>query len=77
MTIRDWGELATGRRLEVSKQRQAKPLGRLLCYSGIDWSALEWTDTRVDVFAVAFGRDPARLYRWWLTRGGPLPEPTG
>ena len=74
--LRDWTETADGRRIPLTKKIERKAIGRLLCYSQNDWSALEWTDTRVDVYSIAYGPSRAALYRWWATRGGPLPEPS-
>jgi serine/threonine protein kinase len=76
VAVRDWGETASGRRLEKAKGMKLKTLGRLLCFTRNDWSAAEWTDTRVDVYSVVYGRTPAAVYRWWATKAGPLSEPT-
>jgi hypothetical protein len=46
--------------------------GRFLCYRQNGWAAVEWTDSRVDVYSIAYGRDLGRLYRWWLKRPGPV-----
>jgi len=46
--------------------------GRFICYPSSWWGAIEWTDARVDVYAVAYGRDLARLFRWWKSTPGPI-----
>lgn len=46
--------------------------GRFICYQSNWWSAIEWTDARVDVYAIAYARDPGRLLRWWRSKAGPV-----
>jgi serine/threonine protein kinase len=46
--------------------------GRFICYKPSWWAAIEWTDARVDVFSVAYGRDLTRLFKWWLRKPGPI-----
>ena len=46
--------------------------GRFICYRSNWWSAIEWTDARVDVYSVAYGRDIARLFKWWRRQAGPI-----
>ena len=45
--------------------------GRVLCYRGTRWAAMEWTDRDADVYSVAYGRDLIKLRQWWETKGGP------
>ena len=46
--------------------------GRFICYPSSWWGAIEWTDARVDVYAVAYGREIARLFKWWKSKPGPI-----
>ena len=46
--------------------------GRFICFRPSWWSAIEWTDARVDVYSVAYGRDLRRLFRWWKRSAGPI-----
>ena len=46
--------------------------GRFICYQSNWWAAIEWTDARVDVYSVAYGRDIGRLFRWWRRQAGPI-----
>ena len=46
--------------------------GRFICYQSNWWAAIEWTDARVDVYAVAYGPNIARLFRWWQSKPGPI-----
>jgi Protein kinase domain len=69
--VRDWTETSPNRRAQIQPPVAGSAYGRLLCYdSGTGWSAVEWTDNRVEVFSSAFGRSRGALYRWWATRGG-------
>ena len=45
--------------------------GRFICYQSNWWAAIEWTDARVDVYAIAYGRDLDRLFSWWKVNPGP------
>jgi serine/threonine-protein kinase len=72
-SIRDWTIAAPGEREQVVGRPRAPAHGRLLCFSSSNgWSAVEWTDTTVDVLARATGLSPARLYAWWTRHGGPV-----
>jgi hypothetical protein len=69
--VRDWTVGAAGRRQQITADTRGTAFGRVLCYdSGTGWSAIEWTDNRVDVFSTAFGSRRGALYRWWVARGG-------
>jgi serine/threonine-protein kinase len=71
--IRDWRETRPGQRTQLrgATANRPKKNGRLLCYdSGTGWSAIEWTDNRVEIYSIAYGTDRAALYRWWAARGG-------
>jgi serine/threonine protein kinase len=46
--------------------------GAVLCHHDPNRSWIEWTDNRLNVFAIATGRDPFSLYAWWAARGGPV-----
>jgi hypothetical protein len=68
--IRDWTESRPRRPVQIRAGTAGSRYGRLLCYdSGTGWSAIEWTDNRLDVYAAAYGRDSRAIYRWWATRG--------
>ena len=54
-------------------QGEETPKGRFICYRRNGWAAVEWTDSDVDVYSVAYGRDMSRLYDWWTRRAGPVP----
>ncbi len=70
--IRDWAFVTTGNRAQITRAGAGPTLGRLLCYvSSNGWSALEWTDTRVDVLTEAYRTSPTGLYTWWTRHGGP------
>jgi hypothetical protein len=70
--IRDWAFVTTGNRAQITRPGAGPALGRLLCYvSSNGWSALEWTDTRVDVLTEAYRTAPTGLYTWWTRHGGP------
>ncbi len=45
--------------------------GRVMCYRQNGWAAVEWTDSRRDIYSVAYGRDLRRLYGWWREEAGP------
>jgi hypothetical protein len=32
---------------------------------------VEWTDARLGVYAIAYGRETERLVDWWRTSAGP------
>jgi hypothetical protein len=46
--------------------------GRFLCFRQNEWASIEWTDTTVDVYSIAYGRDLIRLRRWWESRARPI-----
>jgi serine/threonine protein kinase len=72
-SIRDWTVVRPGARAEVVALHMPAAHGRLLCFTSTNgWSAVEWTDTSVDVLARATGRPSAALYAWWTRRGGPI-----
>lgn len=72
---RDWTEAPTGARSQIVKHATGRKYGRLLCYeSATGWYALEWTDARLDMLAIAYGSDAAAVYRWWSTKGGLEPR---
>jgi len=50
--------------------------GAFLCYHDQHSYWIEWTDDRHNVYSVASGRSPVRLYDWWAEQGGPRPPPT-
>jgi hypothetical protein len=52
---------------------EEEPRGRFLCYRQNGWAAIEWTDSLMDVYSAAYGRDLVRLYQWWLEKPGPVP----
>jgi hypothetical protein len=54
-------------------QGDETPKGRFICYRRNGWAAVEWTDSDVDVYSVAYGGDLIRLLRWWRGRAGPVP----
>ena len=54
-------------------QGDETPKGRFICYRRNGWAAIEWTDSDVDVYSVAYGSDMSRLYDWWTRRAGPVP----
>src|SRR5437763_5641368 len=69
--IRDWREVRPGVRVQIRGRSTGGVSGRILCYdSGTGWNAIEWTDSRFDIYSVAFGGDRGALYTWWATRGG-------
>jgi hypothetical protein len=68
--VRDWTETAAGRPKQVTPGVPGTKYGRVLCFDGTGWSAVEWSDNRVDVFSTAFGSSRGALYRWWVARGG-------
>jgi hypothetical protein len=71
LAVRDWMEPRPRHAVQISARNSGRPAGRLLCYdSGTGWSAIEWTDNRLDVYSVAYGDNRSPLYRWWATRGG-------
>jgi len=45
--------------------------GRVLCYGTDARSWVEWTDPRLGVYTIAYGRDGDRLVDWWRTAAGP------
>jgi hypothetical protein len=48
--------------------------GAFLCYHDQHRGWIEWTDDRHNVYSVASGRNPVRLYEWWAEQGGPKPN---
>lgn len=46
-------------------------VGRVLCHGTESRSWVEWTDARLGVYAIAYGREAERLVDWWRTRAGP------
>jgi Protein kinase domain len=69
--------LAEWRAVGEAGHRPVKPgeegHGRFLCYRQNGWAAVEWTDSRSDIYSAAYGRDLGRLYSWWMKRAGPIP----
>jgi hypothetical protein len=45
--------------------------GRVLCHGTDTRSWVEWTDARLGVYAIAYGRDGDRLVDWWRSSAGP------
>jgi serine/threonine-protein kinase len=70
--VRDWTEPAPGRRMQILPHVAGAARGRLLCYGRNGWYAIEWTDTLLDVYSVAYGGRPGALYRWWQRSAGPV-----
>jgi hypothetical protein len=46
--------------------------GEVFCHHDPSRSWIEWTGDRLNMYSVAIGRDPPRLYEWWASRGGPI-----
>ena len=46
--------------------------GIVFCHHDQHRSWIEWTDNRLNVYSIASGPDPTRLYQWWATQAGPL-----
>jgi serine/threonine-protein kinase len=59
--------------LEESSSAAAQRLlgGRVLCHGTDARSWVEWTDARLGVYAIAYGRDGDRVVDWWRTAAGP------
>ncbi|HEY8627955.1 MAG TPA: hypothetical protein VIL56_06540, partial [Gaiellaceae bacterium] len=49
--------------------------GRVLCYRGNGWTAIEWTDADNDVYSQAFGGNGRSVFDWWRREAGPRPAP--
>jgi serine/threonine protein kinase len=48
--------------------------GFVLCHRTGNRSWIEWTDSRVNVYANAYGPEGGRLYDWWSRLAGPRPS---
>jgi serine/threonine protein kinase len=71
--IREWRSVGSaGHRPGPHKIGGRGYQGRFICYQSSWWAAIEWTDARVDVYAVAYGGDIARLFKWWRRNPGPI-----
>jgi hypothetical protein len=69
--LREWRRQGkTGHRSVQAGETGA--IGRFLCYRQNGWAAIEWTDSDIDVYSTAYGRDLIRLRRWWETKAGPI-----
>jgi serine/threonine protein kinase len=65
----DW--TAVGEAGHSDRLRGGGADGRFMCYRRNGWAAVEWTDSRRDIYSVAYGRDLRRLFGWWRERAGP------
>ncbi|MDX6474579.1 MAG: hypothetical protein QOH95_90 [Gaiellaceae bacterium] len=68
--VRDWVQRTPRLRIQVFRKAFVPARGRILCYSHLEWSGLEWTDQDHEVYAIAYGKSRYELYRWWRVRGG-------
>ncbi len=74
--VRDWvavgaaGHAEAGLRVDRSLIK-----GRVLCYRGNGWTAIEWTDADNDVYSQAFGGNGRSVFDWWRREAGPRPAP--
>ena len=69
--LREWRAAGRAGHRAVEGQEQAD--GRFLCYRQNGWAAIEWTDSRMEVYSAAYGDDLVRLRGWWQRRAGPIP----
>jgi serine/threonine-protein kinase len=68
-SVREW--VAAGKVGHRPREVAGSPQGRFICYPQSWWAAIEWTDARVDIYTVAYGRYIGRLFRWWRSKAGP------
>jgi hypothetical protein len=72
--VRDWTSSGPRGHQELLPGAAGTAEGRVLCYQRNGWAAIEWTDSRNDVYTIAFGNEPRRLYAWWRSAAGPAPS---
>jgi serine/threonine-protein kinase len=73
-SLRNWRVVPQAGHAELlSGSSRGAAKGSVLCYRQNGWGSIEWTDSRVDVYSVAFGNDLLQLYGWWKSRAGPSP----
>ena len=48
------------------------PDGRVLCHRNSELATIEWTNSRLGIYARASGRDYPTLFEWWAYSAGPL-----